>query len=468
MHYLNVVLKARQLGFTTFIQIYGLDQALFNSNFRVGTIAHTLDDAKSIFREKVRYPYDNLPDGLKAAVPIRKSSETELLLGNNSGVRVGVSLRGGTLQLLHVSEYGKICAKFPDKAREVRTGALNTVQAGQLIFIESTAEGQEGHFFDLSQAAQAKTRTGETLTELDFKFHFAPWWKEPAYEIDPAGVALDDGYQRYFSRLEDSHGIVLRPGQKAWYAKKAAVQLADMKREYPSTPAEAFEAAVEGAYYGELMASAELQGRVGEFAAEPGYLVHTAWDIGRSDYTAIWFFQVIGGRIRIVGYFQNTGESLPYYVTELARLSAERGWTYGTHLWPHDGRVTEWGSGKGRIEQALAHGLNVTIAPNLRLADGINAVRGTIPLCTFDATAAADGVKILKAYRKEWDEEHGIWLDRPCHDWASHGADGFRMLAVGHHLIVEHALPVALPAAIARRPSMDELFAAQRRTEERL
>ncbi len=98
-------------------------------------------------------------------------------------------MRSGTLQYLHVSEYGQLCAKFPDKAREVRTGALNTVQAGQIVFIESTAEGREGHFYDLCEEAQAKQRMGTKLTPLDFKFNFFPWFKCPDYAIDARGRA---------------------------------------------------------------------------------------------------------------------------------------------------------------------------------------------------------------------------------------------------------------------------------------
>jgi hypothetical protein len=127
MHSQNVILKARQRGFTTVIQLFMLDACLFNSDIRAGTIAHTLPDAQVIFRDKVKFPYDNLPDVLKIARPTQNDNTCELLFTNNSGIRVGVSLRSGTLQYLHVSEYGKICAKFPDKAREVRSGALNTV-----------------------------------------------------------------------------------------------------------------------------------------------------------------------------------------------------------------------------------------------------------------------------------------------------------------------------------------------------
>jgi hypothetical protein len=128
MHRQNVILKARQRGFTTFIQLLMLDACVFNSDVRAGTIAHTLPNAQVIFRDKVRFPYDNLPDMIKNLAPARNDNACELLLANNSSIRVGVSLRSGTLQYLHVSEYGKICAKFPEKAREVRSGALNTVE----------------------------------------------------------------------------------------------------------------------------------------------------------------------------------------------------------------------------------------------------------------------------------------------------------------------------------------------------
>jgi hypothetical protein len=132
LHECNLILKARQLGFTTFIQIFMLDACLFNSNIRAGTIAHRLDDARVIFRDKVQFVYDLLPEVLKAAVPILRSTADELVFGNNSSIRVSTSMRSGTLQYLHVSEYGQLCAKFLDKAREVRTGALNTVQAGRM------------------------------------------------------------------------------------------------------------------------------------------------------------------------------------------------------------------------------------------------------------------------------------------------------------------------------------------------
>ena len=174
----------------------------------------------------------------------------------------------------------------------MRTGALNTVQAGQVVFLESTAEGKEGHFYELCEAAQAKQRMGTPLTPLDFKFHFFPWWKAPEYELDPAGVVIGrTAAQILRASWKPCTASCCRPPSAPGTSKSPKCSSADMKREYPSTPEEAFEASVEGAYYGQELAAAELQGRIGHFPASPELPVHTAWDIGRGDYTAIWFWQ---------------------------------------------------------------------------------------------------------------------------------------------------------------------------------
>lgn len=437
MHYLNLILKARQLGFTTFIQLFMLDACLFNSNVKAGTIAHTLGDAETIFKDKVKFPYDNLPDQLRGAISATQDSAKVLEFANKSSIRVGTSLRSGTLQYLHISEYGKLCAKYPEKAHEVRTGALNTIQAGQVAFIESTAEGQEGHYYDLCETAQTAERTGSHLTPLDFKFHFFPWWKQSEYSLDPVGVVITQFYQDYFTKLSELK-IELTEAQKAWYVKKAEQQGSDMKREYPSTPKEAFEASVEGAYYGDAIAVAEAQGRIGNFKYLPEYTVHTVWDIGVGDLNTIWFFQVYASRIRLVGYYANNGYGMPHYLEKMHELSQERGWVYGHHYLPHDAAVQEWGTGRTRVEQLQAgveiegkrFRVNPIVVPLHSVDDGINAVRAILPICEFDEADCSEGLKALKAYRKEWDDNLGTWKKKPLHNWASHGADAFRGLGM--------------------------------------
>lgn len=427
LHYLNLILKARQLGFTTFIQLYMLDICIWYPDTRCGVIAHTLTDATTIFRDKIKFPYDNLPESVKAAVPIVRDNATSLELANNSTMRVGTSLRSGTLQYLHVSEFGKICARFPEKAREIATGALNTIDSGQIAFIESTAEGQEGRFYEMCAEAQSRARTGARLTQMDWKFHFFPWFREPSYTLDPEGVMIPPSLATYFAQLKVK-GIDLKPDQMAWYAKKAGTQLEDMKREYPSTPQEAFEAAIEGAYYSEQLSRLEADGRLGNVPYEPQLRVETWWDLGIGDDMVIWFVQRFQREVRTIDYYANSGEGLAHY----AKVLSEKPYIYSRHIGPHDIEVRELGTGKSRKEVAEGLGLRFEVAPKLEVADGIEAVRNLLPRVWFDKTKCADGVKALKAYRKEWDEKRGVWSSQPRHDWASHPADAFRTGAVAN------------------------------------
>jgi phage terminase large subunit len=158
--------------------------------------------------------------------------------------------------------------------------------------------------------------------------------------------------------------------------------------------------------------------------------VDVSWDIGVGDATSLWFSQRLGNKTRLVGYFEASGEGLRFYVDQINRMAHERGWKIGDTLWPHDGRVREWGSGKSRMEQFReATHRHRMVVPALSLDDGIAAVRAFLPNCEFDVAACSEGLKALRAYRKEWDEESGCWRDKPRHDWSSHGADAFRVLA---------------------------------------
>ena len=437
MHTQNVILKARQRGFTTFIQLFMLDACVFNSDIRAGTIAHTLADAQVIFRDKVRFPYDNLPEGIKQVVRVVNDNATELLLSNNSGIRVGTSLRSGTLQYLHVSEYGKICAKYPEKAREVRSGALNTVDKDQVVFVESTAEGQDGHFFELCQAARSRANLGTALTPMDFKFHFSPWHEDERYTLDSTAVEITPSFVAYFDKLKRL-GITLSPAQRAWYVKKAEQQQGDMTREFPSTPDEAFEAAIEGAYYSEQLMRMELDRRLTAVPIDPALPVMTAWDLGFNDANTIWFIQVAGLEVRFIDYYEASGHGLEHYVNELQARRAQHGYTFGEHFFPHDVNTSELSNGRSRFDTLAGLGIVPTPVPRVRnINDGINATRRLLARAVIDPVRCAQGLRALRNYRREWDEERGTFRDRPLHNWASHGADAFRTFAQG---FVERAM----------------------------
>ncbi|MGM4992701.1 terminase [Tardiphaga sp. 841_E9_N1_2] len=432
MHNLNVILKARQRGFTTFIQLFMLDACVFNSDVRAGTIAHTLPDAQVIFRDKIRFPYDNLPEGIKGIVPPLNDNTTELLLANNSGVRVSTSLRSGTLQYLHVSEYGKICAKFPDKAREVKSGALNTVDKDQIVFIESTAEGQDGHFFEICQAARTRKNTGDKLTPMDFKFHFSPWWEDRKYSLAAGAVEITPSYAEYFAKLKGL-GVNLTPDQQAWYVKKAEQQQGDMKREFPSTPDEAFEAAIEGAYYSDHLTRMEMDRRLTRLPIDTGIPVMTSWDLGWNDTNSVWLIQVVGREIRWIDYYENNGYEISHYVNEINKRKSQHGFTFGAHYFPHDVTNNQLNNGKSVFDTLIGLGINPERVPRVsNVNDGINATRRMMGQSLIDPVRCEQGLKCLRNYRKEWDEDRACFRDKPYHNWASNGADAFRNFAQGY------------------------------------
>ncbi|MEQ9721280.1 terminase [Yersinia alsatica] len=246
MYYRNIVLKARQIGFSTAIDIYLLDQALFHNNLKCGIIAQDKQAAGEMFRTKIAVPFDNLPGWLRSTFKIaeRRSGANGgyLLFAHGSSLQVATSFRSGTVQRLHISEHGKICAKYPTKAKEVRTGTLNTVHEGCVVFIESTAEGVGGDFHTMSARAMELAQSGLGLTPQDYKFHFFAWWQDPKYQapVPVGGLRLSQYHQAYFTAVEQAMGITLLDEQRQWYIRKEIEQQEEMKQEFPSTPSEAF------------------------------------------------------------------------------------------------------------------------------------------------------------------------------------------------------------------------------------
>jgi phage terminase large subunit len=193
-----------------------------------------------------------------------------------------------------------------------------------------------------------------------------------------------------------------------------------------------FEAPVVGAYYGAQMMKALKEGRIGYIPPDPRLPVYTAWDLGVADSCAIWLYQQFGMEIRLVDYYEQSGEGLAHYARILSEKSREGGYLYGRHFFPWDIDVKELSSGQARIDTIRKLGLRpYTIVPQHEVMDGIDHVRSILHRCFFDQTKCELGIESLRQYRKEWDEKRKIYHDKPLHDWTSHGADAFRTLAWG-------------------------------------
>lgn len=433
----NIVLKARQLGFTTLICLIWLDHALFNPNQRCGIIAQDRESAEAIFRDKVKFAYDHLPAQLKQAMPLARDSASELLFAhNNSSVRVSTSMRSGTIHRLLVSEFGKICSKSPDKAKEVTTGSLQAVPKSGIAIIESTAEGQDGDFYRMSQEAEASQQSGKKLSAKDYRFHFFPWWQAPEYALDAGSIVISDKDLAYFNEIEAKEGITLSLKQRSWYVATRKADFADdeekMWQEYPSTSAEAFQKSTEGTYYATQLAEVRKGQRITFVPYQPGTPVNTFWDIGHGDGTAIWLHQRIGNRDNFIKFIEGWGEPYSHYVAELQKT----GFVWGTHYLPHDGNHVRQGEVVNISPKDMLKNLglqNIVIVPVVsNLQDGIQLTRDKFASCWFDEQGCKEGLVHLQMYRKRWNAAAGCWSTDPMKDIHTEGADSFRQFAQGY------------------------------------
>ena len=441
----NLILKARQLGFTTLIAILWLDHALFNADQRCGIIAQDLDAATAIFRDKVKFADDNLPPEIRDRYPLAKDSASELLFAhNNSAIRVAVSMRSGTIHRLHVSEFGKICAKFPDKAQEVVTGSIPAVPTTGILVIESTAEGRDGEFFKMVQVAVANQASRVKLTPKQYRLHFYAWWMEPNYRLDSSTVPITPDEHDYFDMIEvkvkSDMGVEVKidPDQRAWYVatKKADFSGAEEKmwQEYPSFPAEAFQISTTGNYYAIDMIALRKRGGVTRLPVLD-VPVNTFWDIGNSDGCAIWFHQELQGQDRFIKYYEAHNEDLRHYVAQLREL----GYVFAMHYLPHDAdhrRLGDYNRSTREMLQDLMPGEKFTVLPRItELMTGIQQTRKHMKNAWMDETGCELGIQRLEGYKKKFSKQDNRFIDLPDKsNGCSEGADAFRQYAQAKEL----------------------------------
>lgn len=430
----NLILKARQLGFSTLIEILAFDHCLFNNNQTALIISHTADDAEVLFRDKIKFAYDSLPKFLRDRIRLEKETQSQLIFDNGSSLRVTTSGRGGTAQFLHISELGKIAARYPDKAREITTGALQTVPQNGLVFIESTAEGKSGVFYDLAKKAQEKAQAEKPITPMDYKFHFYPWWREDKYRLDPEGVRISAKEHEYFDDVEGIMDCVIDLDQRAWYIKKRDEEFitepALMWREYPSTPEECWQSSTDGKYLVHVMAHARREGRITTVPLLRHVPVNSFWDLGASDDTVVWLHQKVGAMDHWVGCREASGEGLLPFLLWMEQKEC----VWGGHYLPHDASNAKQGieDVRSTISQLreIKPSWNWHVVPRVRsIQHGIDLMRNDFQTYVFDETACKEGLVHLENYSRDWNTRLQTWSDQPRHDDHSHAADALRQKA---------------------------------------
>lgn len=488
----NHILKARKLGFSTFIEILYTDDLLFTpTGLSAGIIDYTIDDAESKLA-MMRLAWEHLDNGdihpetwrygemIKRVIPLCNASTRKLEFGNGSVAKCSTSLRGTTPQRTHISELGKTAIWAPIKAREIVNGAFNAMTPGNVRNIESTHEGAKvGIHYQLCN--QAMRNDDSKLSEIQSRFHFFPWYQDPRYRLAIKGHKIRPEIVRYFNELRANHGIEVTREQMLWYDHKHQEQGHGMKKEFPSTPGEAFEAIAEGAIYGREMADLRAGGRICDFGLEAVPPVFTFWDIGLSDYISVWLIQPVGRHFLVADWFEAEGVPGSAMPDVIRRWESKWRISIAKHFLPHDANTRSPKDGKSYLTELKEGGLhNLKVVP--RTPDvwlGIGYVRDVLPHCWFhktncDSPRAKDGtphdpdtseedfpsgVACLEGYSKDTGAAAGMRLrEMPKHDLFSHSADAFRTFAEAWTRGMVHAgdlEPVGKPRAtggIPRKP----------------
>lgn len=251
-------------------------------------------------------------------------------------------------------------------------------------------------------------------TTYDLARQEATWFAE-ILSVDQTGVFSKDQLDSELKELQHDYGI-----------EEGAALFA---QEYQCS----FEAALVGSYYGAYLNRCLKEGRIGNIPIDRAVQVHTAWDLGVSDSTAIWFIQCIGRERRLIDYHEGSGVGLDEYARVLQQKQLQNGWVYGNHYFPHDIEFRELGNGGlSRVDTLRGLGIKATVVPQHNVNDGINAVRRMLDSTWIDEKRCERGLNALRNYRRAWDDKLKMFRDAPLHDWASHGADSLRTFASGY------------------------------------
>ena len=187
---------------------------------------------------------------------------------------------------------------------------------------------------------------------------------------------------------------------------------------------------VRGAFYAEVMEAIDKAGQIGRVRHAEQHLVHTCWDLGVTDSTAIFAFQAVGGEYNFLKHWEFTNRSYADIVGVLKDYATEQRWQYGKAIVPHDAKNKSQITGHSRRRTLEKLGLNTVVAPNRGIMDGIDLLRSRLRNCNFDSEGCRLGLEALRQYQSEWVDEKGVMKTQPLHNWASHSADSMRYFAV--------------------------------------
>lgn len=434
-----IVLKSRQQGISTLWLLSYIDDIVTRDNFTAGLMAQDREAAGTLL-ERVTVALEGLEEKVVQflGVSVVKNNESAISFTNGSMLFIRTSFRSGTLQRLHISEFGKIAAIYPKKAAETKSGSLQTIAPGNTVVIESTAEGRKNEFYNMWH--EAVDFVG-LRTDIDFSPVFLSWVDDPDCQLNVPQV-INREAEEYFiktarevAKMKGMKGLYgLSEEQKWWWVTKQRELRELVFQEYPATPDEAFASVRDGSYYAVQYKSSVVENkREVSNLYDPKLPVFAASDLGRNDMWVTVYFQVfhnLSGKteFRFIGEYHNTGESIEHYVDE----ARERPWKLTRWYLPHDAKVTDLSAKKSRLKLFQEYGAP---AKALRKASSrendVSIVRHMIKEMWIDVDECQYLIDAFYNYSRKWDTQTGTWRNEHLHDEWSNPADAIRYAVMG-------------------------------------
>ena len=424
-----IILKSRQQGISTLWLISFFDDAITKKDLKIGLMAQGVAEAANLL-DRVKLLWRELAPFVKTflGINIDKDNSLEFSFTNNSKIYIRTSFRSDTLQRLHISEMGKIANKYPEKAEETKTGTLQTLAKGNIGIIESTAEGDNEFKYMWDNAY---TYTG-VRTHKDFAPLFLSWLDDPDCTED-IPQDIPSHADLYFMKLERDMGLKLTERQKNFWVVQYR-ELGDrIFQEYPATPAEAFKATRESAYYADSYLTNVLErGREVDNLFDKNLSVSCAYDIGHNDYMVCAVYQQYMGTWRLIDEIVDNGKDIRYYVD----VMRTREWFDNLEVinLPFDGATVAVQTGLS-CEDVFRDYLKDKQETVVRVMErsgklaGIDCVRSVIPKLWVDRRCTYL-IKCFYNYSKEWNPKTNTFRLTDKHDEFSHGADAIRYMCM--------------------------------------
>jgi len=412
---------------STALGILMADAAQFRGGLQCSLIDQNASDAERKLDRIMRVALDNFPDWLSTRTRRIKDNDGHISLAmagrEKSDIYAGMNARGGSNDILWISEWGVMQHEDPRRSAKIRSGALPSARHGLTVIETTWAGGRGGDLWDL----MAPTLDG---TADDWLVLFFPWWIDPRNVSDTA--MMDAETERYFAKIAPRlkrDGIILTEPQRRWYARERREQGIFMMRENPTFLDECWSSPLPGAIYAEAVDRARAEGRIAKMPVAGDSLVNTSWDLGAPQNTVVWYWQVVGREIRIIDCDRGVEGTL----TERVSMMLSKGYNLGRHFLPHDAQQTER-SGKTMLTALREAGLNnlVTVPRTHSVWVGINHLLQLFPALQFRAPQVDPGLEALTCYRQRPPRDGTTNANEPIHDWASHPADALRTMAEAH------------------------------------